>query len=134
VDPTVLETLQRAVEQRFGVDALWVFGSVARGTDHEGSDVDLAALFAEPPAAADLTALQEELAALAGRPVDLVDLGSASPILAMQVLGGGHLLVERSPSKRVAFVAGLPSRYEDLKRLRAPMERALLERVRHGRA
>lgn len=56
-----------------GVEALWLFGSFARDEAGEGSDVDL--LFDRPRdllfTLFDLIGLQERMAAIMGRPVDL---------------------------------------------------------------
>ena len=130
VPPAVVDLL----ENRFGLDALWFFGSVAMGRDRADSDLDLAALFRRRPTALELLEAREELAALVGRPVDLVDLDCDAPILAMQVLRHGKLLVDRVPERRIAFAAHTPVRYEDLKIVRREAERALLERMRRGRA
>ena len=70
----VLETIQasRSLLDQYGVRRLSVFGSVARGTPHPGSDIDLLVEFARPVSLFDLVGLQNELQALLGRPVDLV--------------------------------------------------------------
>ncbi|MBI2467952.1 MAG: nucleotidyltransferase domain-containing protein [Candidatus Rokubacteria bacterium] len=133
LDPSQLQRVAERLDARFGLDALWVFGSEARGTVRRRSDVDLAALFRRPPSALDLLHAREELADLLGRDVDLLDLEQASPILAMQVLRHGKLLVDANPVRRQQFVAAAPGRYEDLKIVRREAERALLERVRGGR-
>jgi len=121
-----------ALKGRWGLDALWVFGSRASGTARSESDLDVAALFSKCPAPVELFALRGELEQMAGMPVDIVDLEVASPILAMQVLRFGKLLVDACPARRTRFVARVPGRYEDLKRIREPIERALLKRVTHG--
>lgn len=58
-----------------------VFGSVASGTDHPDSDLDLLVTF--PPAAdiVTLLTLEEELAELLTVPVDVVSAGSSGPVL-----------------------------------------------------
>jgi len=96
------------------------------------SDMDLAVLFSQRPSVAERLELQAELADRLRLPVDLVALSTASPALAMQVLRHGQLLQDRNPRRRIAFTAVLPSRYEDLRRLRAPIERKIAERMRHG--
>ncbi len=133
VMPTSIHQLTDLLERRFGVDALWLFGSQATGHARADSDVDVAVLFRERPALLDLLDARAEAALLLGRDVDLVDLERASPILAMQVLRHGRLLVDNNPSHRHRFTAGAPGRYEDLKRVRRPIERRLLQRVLHGR-
>lgn len=117
------------LEGRFGLDTLWLFGSAARGEERKDSDLDLAALFRRRPAPLELLDAKGELADLLGREVDLVDLDRASPILGMQVLRSGRLLVDRNPARRYAFFGRTISMYEDVKILRREAERALLQRV-----
>jgi uncharacterized protein len=128
--------LERAVtrlDERFGLDTLWLFGSEARGTATSDSDVDLAGLFRSAPSPSELLDARAEVGALLGRTVDLVDLDRASPILVMQVLRHGTLLLDRKPSRRTRLVAAAPGKYEDLLIVRREGERLLLERVRGGR-
>jgi predicted nucleotidyltransferase len=134
LEPDEIEGIVDFLDDRLGVDAVWVFGSVATGDVRQTSDVDLAGLFRRTPSAMELIETREELAHRVGRDVDLVDLDHASPILAMQVLRHGRLLVDRDPRRRQRFVAGVPGRYEDVKIVRRDAERALLARVRDGRS
>lgn len=120
------------LEQRFGLEALLVFGSEARGDTHRESDVDLAALFHRRPGAIELMETRADVERILGRAVDLVDLTEASPILARQVLRDGRCVHGADSRALAEFAAILPSRYEDLKRVRAAAEAALLERIRHG--
>ncbi len=53
-----------------------VFGSVARGEEHSGSDIDLLVDFEKSSSLFDLLHLQDALEELLGRSVDLVSLGS----------------------------------------------------------
>lgn len=112
-----------------GVEALWVFGSVARGTPRPDSDVDLGGLFRMPPDLDALLGARADLAALVGREADLVDLEAVSPILAYEVVKHGRLIHEKGPGRRVRFVAELIGRYEDVKRFREPIERAAIARL-----
>jgi predicted nucleotidyltransferase len=127
-------TVARHLDRRFGVDALWLFGSEASDSARVSSDVDLAGLFRNHPSALDLLEAREELGVLLARPVDLVDLDRASPILAMQVFRYGRLLVDANPSRRIRAMASAPVRYEDLRILRRQAERILMERIRGGRS
>jgi uncharacterized protein len=131
--PAQLVLLEAALDRLAGLDALWLFGSEASGRTNADSDVDLGALFARRPSAAGLLAAREELEGLLGRPVDLVDLEHASPVLAMQVLRHGRLVAERSRVHRIRFTAALPGRYEDVAILRRPAEKLLRARLAHGR-
>ena len=83
VDPERL----RELCERYGVASLEVFGSVARGEDRGDSDVDL--LYVLKPDARlgfRIFDLEDELADLFGRPVDLVSRKSINKYLREQVL------------------------------------------------
>lgn len=125
--------LTSALDQRFGVDVLWLFGSHATGRATAASDIDIAVLFRTRPSTAERLELESELADTLGKPVDLIDLDGVSAALAMQVLKHGQLLIDRNPRRRIAFTARAPARYDDLRRLRAPIERKISERMNHGR-
>lgn len=69
--------------------------------------------------------VQERLAASLGRDVDLVDLTSATPVMAMQVVGHGRLLYDRDPERRGRFEDRVFSAYARLNEER----RAILDRI-----
>jgi predicted nucleotidyltransferase len=127
--PLDLEKVIALLEGRFGLEALVLFGSAARGEMHAESDVDLAGLFRSRPDAIALLETRSDCERLLGRSVDLVDLAAASPILAVQVLRDGHCVHGKDSHALAWFVASLPSRYADLKRVRAPAEAALARRM-----
>ena len=60
------------VLRRHGVTNPEVFGSAARGDDHEGSDVDLLVDFAPGTDIIDIIGIKHELEDVLGVPVDLV--------------------------------------------------------------
>lgn len=125
-----IERIGAYLDERFGLDTLWLHGSEAKGTARPDSDVDLAALFRRPPEALELFDAQMDLEEILHRDVDLVDLDRVSPALGMQVLKHGRLLVDRNPNRRYAAFSRILSLYEDLKILRREVEQALLERMR----
>lgn len=129
-----LEKVIALLDQRFGLEALIVFGSVARGRAHSESDIDLAALFRTRPDSVALLEAGADCERLLGRSVDLVDLTVASPILAMQVMRDGRCVVGAESHALAEFRAILPSRYFDLKRVRAPAEAALADRIARARS
>ena len=63
-----------------------VFGSVLRGDDHAGSDIDLLVEFAPDASLLDLVGLQQDAEALLGRRVDIVTPGGVSPFLRERIL------------------------------------------------
>lgn len=121
-DSTAVGGIRAAIP---AVLAVYRFGSSATGTEHRGSDIDLAFL---PPAPIDPVRrydLQQELSAALKREVDLVDLRIASPVLAIQVISTGRLLHDGDPAARGAFEDLVYSTYARLNEER----RAILERV-----
>ena len=83
VDRVRLDALCR----RFGIARLDVFGSVARGEDGPGSDVDLLYELAQGRALGwEIEDLSQDLADLFGRPVDLVSRKALHPLIRDQVL------------------------------------------------
>jgi predicted nucleotidyltransferase len=69
-----------------------VFGSVATGRDHEGSDVDLLFDMGTPLSLMELGALESRIAQLVDAPVDLVPSGALRPDLREWVLAEAVLL------------------------------------------
>lgn len=73
----------KAVCRRYGVKRLEVFGSAARGFDFkpDSSDADFLVEFARPALKGPLEeffGFKEELAALLGRDIDLIEAGAVS--------------------------------------------------------
>ncbi len=89
VDPVALAAICR----NFGVQELSVFGSVARGEDEAGSDIDLLYLLA-PDARLGwrIEALDVELVELFDRPVDLVSKNYLHPLLRDSILSDAVIL------------------------------------------
>ena len=100
-----------------GVVAAYLFGSVARGTESAGSDVDIGILLRSRPAEnldSLRFSLEGELERAAGRRVQLVILNGAPPDLIHRVLRDGRLLLDRDRATRVRFEVDGRNRYFDL--------------------
>jgi predicted nucleotidyltransferase len=102
---------------RADVVAGYLFGSQARGTAREDSDVDVAVLVRrQPPSTLEglgmdlLADLERDL----GRPVDLVVLNRAPTDLVHRVLRDGRLVLERDRSARIAFDVRARNEYFDM--------------------
>jgi uncharacterized protein len=100
-----------------GIAAAYLYGSVARGTGCESSDVDVAVLFErDPPRTLDglhgdlAQALDERL----GRTVDLVILNHAPVDLVHRVLRDGILVCDANRSARIRFEVRARNDYFDL--------------------
>lgn len=68
----LLSLHREVLVERFGVKALSVFGSVARGDARPDSDLDVLVSYARPPGLFAFLELKEYLEAVLSRPVDLV--------------------------------------------------------------
>lgn len=60
------------IRQRFGVESLALFGSVARGEERPDSDLDVLVTFREAPGLFGFLELKDYLEQLTSSPVDLV--------------------------------------------------------------
>ena len=117
--------LMRAVEllnERFRPKAVFLFGSQVGRSQPSDADVDIAILFEEIPDGFTLLDIQEDLSAVCKHEVDLVVLNTASPILAMQVIRKGEILVNNNPPATARFVMMTINKYHDLKTVRRPIE------------
>jgi predicted nucleotidyltransferase len=110
--------------------ALYLFGSGANGSEHAGSDLDLAVLPTAPLAAVERFDRAQDLAAELGIDVDLVDLIGASTVLQMEVLTKGRLLDDRDAFERGLFEARVYSMYAHLNEERAGILEDLRKRGR----
>jgi predicted nucleotidyltransferase len=130
----IADLVLEAVAGRTDVAAIYLFGSVAEGTAHGLSDVDVAVLFREglPDEAmfARIIEIGVLLEAALRRQVDVVALNRATPIICFQVLRHGHLLAEPDPAARGIFVMRALGRYYDMKPYLEYHQARLLARIR----
>lgn len=95
----------------------YLFGSLARGTAHARSDVDVAVLYAAPPPATLEglpLGLEARIEKLVGRPTQVVVLNTAPAGLVHRVLRDGVLLLDRDPSARIRFEVRHRNEFFDL--------------------
>lgn len=98
----LLSSLRRALRTEHGVRLAVLYGSLARGDEDAGSDLDLLISFADdrPLAAAKLAVRLEHLS---GRRVDIADLErveARAPLLLDRVLDEGRVLIDRDEQWR----------------------------------
>ena len=112
------DTIRRVVETGHDdVVAVYLFGSTARGTRRDDSDVDVGILVeGQPPRtlAGLKLGLEGEIERALGLPVQLVVLNTAPPDLVHRVLRDGKLLLDRDPSARIRFEVGSRRDYFDV--------------------
>jgi predicted nucleotidyltransferase len=114
------ERLRDRLIQQPDLVAAYVFGSQARGTANEQSDVDVGIwLPSTPKRFEDMPfALAGELEALLGMHVDLVVMNGASPDLVHRILRDGELIVEGDSRRRIALEVHSRNQYFDTQPLR----------------
>jgi uncharacterized protein len=104
----------------------YVFGSVVTERFGPDSDLDVAVDFGRRLRPEERAALAGVIESLAGHAADIVDLFRADPIIRMQVLRRGRLIVEKNRRARHEFELRTLSEYLDFKIDRAPVEAALI--------
>lgn len=92
--------------------AIYVYGSAARGDEHQGSDIDLAVLLPPGQRIADPLSLSTQIAESVGRDVDLVELRRVNLDLVQEVLRDGRVLLLRQPEETLAWEAEAMTDYQ----------------------
>jgi hypothetical protein len=75
-----------ALRERYGVQALWLFGSYARGEQRSRSDLDVLVEFERTPTLLEFAALQRHLSELLDVKVDLVMKTALKPAIGRRIL------------------------------------------------
>ena len=99
---------------------IWAFGSQISGHGGPDSDLDLAILVPGYASRMELFALSNNLAEIAGREVDLVDLRAATTVMQYQIITGGALWWHEGSAARLYETFILSEKLE-LDRARAPL-------------
>jgi predicted nucleotidyltransferase len=82
----ILSAHMQEIRQRFGVESLALFGSIARGEAKAGSDVDVLVTYVETPGMFGFLELKEYLEQLMSCPVDLVTVKALKKQLRKKIL------------------------------------------------
>lgn len=100
-----------------GLASAYLYGSVARSEQKQGSDIDIAILYQTEPAPTFDglgLALSSDLERHLGQTVDLVVLNHAPVDLVHRVLRDGVLVYDGDPSRRIRFEVYTRNMYFDL--------------------
>jgi len=128
-----LDRIKRVLDETPAVRLAVVFGSAARRTGGRNSDIDIGVSWLDgaDQRAADVAVALERAA---GRPVDLVLLGGAPPLLRFEIARDGEVLVERVPHAWADFRARAMIDWWDWAPTARMMHRVMAERLREEQA
>ncbi len=120
------EKLEKFLSKCSDVILVFLFGSFARCNVTAFSDLDIAILFYNTTDFYRINDLREKLSEILNVPVDIVVLNNASPVIKMQVLRKGILVVNKDPKAYNEFFVNTVKEYDDLKRTRKEIEEKIL--------
>lgn len=103
------------------VQAIYVYGSLVRGDERPGSDLDLAVLLPPGQRIADPLDLMAKVSRRVRREVDLVSLREAGLDLVWELLREGRLLYSSEPERTLAWEAERMTDYADFQPRRAAL-------------
>lgn len=119
--------------EQAGVRFAYLFGSQADGRATPASDCDIAVLMPEPwDAKLALTrgaSMEQELRPLCGRPVDLVFLNGASPLLLFEAIRRSQVLYSCDEDERIFMEMRARDAYEEFVHIQSFYVQALKERL-----
>lgn len=113
-DPTLRAAREAALRELPDMEALYAFGSRARGDARVHSDLDLAVLSATALDPLRRFQAQQALSVQLGVDVDLVDLRTASSVLQSEVIHDGKLLFTSDADRTLDFEARVLGDYAEL--------------------
>lgn len=127
----MLDKVTGFLNKQLNIDAVYLFGSAAKGNMRLNSDIDLAVLFG-PGAGNKLSRFNQlmtiamDLESITGRHVDVVDIREVPLVLQHQILKHGKCIIENNSASRIFFEVDSRRRYFDMKRIYQPRTQALL--------
>lgn len=122
------QKLIKTIKQLVNPDFIILFGSFAKGPVHNESDIDLAYFSKQPLSSYERFILAGDLAAIAGREVDLIDLKQIDTVFTMQVFEQGIPIYIYDENEYTRQKMRAYSMYATLNEQRAPIIEAIKER------
>lgn len=116
------------INQHVQPDFILLFGSFAKGNAREDSDIDLAYFSKQPLSSYERFNLAGELAAVANREVDLVDIKRIDTVFTMEIFEKGIPIYIRDENEFTRQKMRAYSMYATLSEQRAPILEAIKER------
>lgn len=127
----MVTTMQKQLKQvlgRFPIEQAYLFGSQARGTANALSDIDLAIVY---ESTADKDVIEPQLFAelsqqLKTDNIDLIDITTASPLLAHRAVLRGIPIITHAAHDTAMLKTKILHAYEDTRHLREIKQQAFL--------
>lgn len=124
----IQQQLIDTMNEQLKTDFIILFGSFAKGTARADSDIDLAYFSNQKLSSYERFTLAGDLATIAGREVDVVDLKQIDTVFTMQIFSEGVPIYIKNNSEFTRQKMHAYSMYVTLNEQRAPILRAIKER------
>lgn len=124
----IKEQIIEKLKQQLNPDFIILFGSFAKGTIHEESDIDLAYFSSKQLSPYERFELAGDLALLGGLEVDLVDMREIDTVFTMQIFEQGFPIYMGNENEFIRQKMRAYSMYATLSEQRAPIIAAIQER------
>ena len=128
--------INKDICNQYRVKLLYLFGSKAKNTSSNKSDLDIAALFEDEITDFSLLKRLSELSAELSKnlpgSIDLVSLNNASSLLKYEVIANNQLLYSRNEEERIMYEVLAVKEYIDNQRIRDIYYNALRKRITEG--
>ncbi len=122
------QQLIETIKQQINPDFIILFGSFAKGTVRDESDIDLAYFSKQPLSSYERFLLSGDLALVANREVDLIDLKQIDTVFTMQIFKQGIPIYIHDENEYTRQKMRAYSMYATLSEQRAPIIKAIKER------
>ncbi len=122
------------LESQPGIRWAALFGSHAKGTARDSSDVDIALCCAPRMSLGDELALAARLEEIVERTVDLVDASAEDVLLRFEIASSGRVLFERTPNLFTSFVFHAVMQYWDEGPMLERAQRDYVHALQRGQA
>ncbi|RUL54048.1 type VII toxin-antitoxin system MntA family adenylyltransferase antitoxin [Lysinibacillus antri] len=128
LDKEITQQLVDTINKQLNTDFILLFGSFAKGNVREDSDVDLAYFSEKQLSSYERFMLAADLAAVASREVDLVDIKQIDTVFTMQIFTQGVPIYIKNKNEFTRQKMRAYSMYTTLNEQRAPIIEAIKER------